>query len=93
MRVSQHPTGPDPIVNSDRITGTTEPEVGEEGNAVAGRPAGERRSNGFHVSTETKSTEKEPLNESEALTEGGSFDGVAPLQDIDAPDGNASPRP
>lgn len=78
-----HATGPDPIVSSDRLTGSTPPETGAESANVVGRPATEEPRTAFHESTETADTEAEPLNEGEALTEGGSFDGVAPLQDID----------
>jgi hypothetical protein len=79
-----HPVerGPDPIVNSDRGTGTTPPETGPESNDVAGRPAVERPRTAFHEPTETEGLEREPFNEREALEKGGSFDAVAPPEDL-----------
>jgi len=71
-------TGPDPVVNSDRGTGTTPPETGPESTNVVGRPAVERPRTAFHEPAETEGREREPFNEREALKEGGSFDGVAP---------------
>jgi len=70
--------GPDPVVNSDRETGTTPPESGAESNDVVGRPAVERPRTAFHEPTETEGEEREPFNEREALAEGGSFDGLLP---------------
>lgn len=70
--------GPDPVLNSDRGTGTTPPESGAESNSVVGRPAVERPRTAFHEAAETKGQEREPFNESEALAEGGSFDAVGP---------------
>jgi len=70
--------GPDPVVNSDRGTGTTAPESGPESNAVVGRPATEKPRTAFHEPAETKGQERKPFNETEALEEGGSFDAVAP---------------
>jgi len=69
-------------VNADRGTGTTSPESGAESNDVVGRPAVERPRTAFHEPAETKGEEREPFNEREALTKGGSFDAVAPLEDI-----------
>ena len=74
--------GPDSIVSSDRGTGTTPPETGAESNDVVGRPAVERPRTAFHEPAETEGLEREPINEREALEEGGSFDAVAPLEDI-----------
>jgi len=73
--------GPDPVVNSDRGTGTTAPETGPESTSVVGRPAVERPATAFHEAAETEGLEREPFNEREALEEGGSFDGVAPPGD------------
>jgi hypothetical protein len=70
--------GPDPVVNSDRGTGTTPPEQGPESNAVVGRPAVERPRTAFHEPAESKGEEREPFTEREALREGGSFDAIAP---------------
>ena len=79
-----HPSerGPDPVVNSDRGTGTTPPESGAESNDVVGRPATERPRTAFHEPSETEGEEREPFNEREALEEGGSFDAVAPPGDV-----------
>jgi hypothetical protein len=71
-------SGPDPVVNSDSGTGTTPPETGPESNAVVGRPATEPRTAAFHEPAETRSEERKPFDEREALAEGGSFDAVAP---------------
>ncbi len=83
--MSERPSGPDPVVSSDNGTGTTPPETGAESSNVVGRPATEKPLTAFHESTETAENEAEPLTEREALVEGGSFDGVAPLQDIERP--------
>lgn len=74
--------GPDPIVDSDRLSGTTAPERGPEGENVVGRPATERPLTAFHQATETPENEAEAFNEREALERGGSFSGIAPLQDL-----------
>ncbi|MDQ2857701.1 MAG: hypothetical protein M3R53_03490 [Candidatus Eremiobacteraeota bacterium] len=81
--MKQPASGPDPIVNSDRMTGSTSPETGPESNNVVGRPPTETPQTAFHEPAETPSSEVEPLNEETALKEGGSFDGVAPLQDVE----------
>jgi hypothetical protein len=73
--------GPDPIVSSDRGTGTTPPESGAESNDVVGRPAVERPRTAFHEPSETEGLERESFNEREALDEGGSFDAIAPPGD------------
>lgn len=78
-------SGPDPLLSSDNGTGSTPPETGAESSNVVGRPATEKHPRAFHESTETAETEAEPLTEREAVAEGGSFDGVAPLQDIERP--------
>ncbi len=70
--------GPDPEVNSDRGTGTTPPESGPESNSVVGRPAVERPVTAFHEPNEREGEEREPVNEREALEEGGSFDALDP---------------
>jgi hypothetical protein len=75
---TQPEQGPDPVVNADRNRGTTAPEKGADGNSVVGRPAVERPETAFHEPAETEDEEREPFNEREALTEGGSFDAVAP---------------
>jgi hypothetical protein len=62
--------GPDPIVDSDRDKGTTGPEQMPEGSNVVGRPAG------------GPGDGKKPLAEATALNEGGSFDGIAPGQEV-----------
>lgn len=72
---------PDPIVDADRA-GKAPPEQGPESSNVVGRPAVERPRTAFHEPTETPEEEREPLSPAEALEEGGSFDGVAPLQDL-----------
>jgi hypothetical protein len=77
--------GPDPVVNADRDRGTTPPEQGPESNDVVGRPAVERPRTAFHEPAETPDLERKPLNEREALEEGGEFDGIAPLQDLPPP--------
>jgi hypothetical protein len=77
--------GPDPVVNADRGTGTTRPEQGPESGDVVGRPAVERPLTAFHEPAETPDRERKPLNEREALEEGGDFDGIAPLQDLPPP--------
>jgi hypothetical protein len=74
--------GPDPIDDSDRGTGTTPPEQGPESASVTGRPAVERPRTAFHQPAETPKDEREPLSETEALEEGGSFDAIAPPQDV-----------
>jgi hypothetical protein len=63
----------------------TAPEQGPESANVAGRPAVERPRTGFHVPTKTAEEERVPLSEAEALQEGGSFDAVAPPQELDPP--------
>jgi hypothetical protein len=80
MNTPQH--GPDPVVEADRGAGTTRPEQGPESSDVVGRPAVERPRTAFHEPAETPDEEREPLSPAEALEEGGSFDGVAPLQDL-----------
>jgi hypothetical protein len=75
---NQPERGPDPLVNSDRGTGTTPPESGPESASVVGRPATERPRTAFHEPAETAKQEREPFSEDEALAEGGSFDAVAP---------------
>jgi hypothetical protein len=77
--------GPDPIVDSDRGRGTTPPEQGPESADVTGRPAVERPRTAFHQPAESTEDEREPLSETEALEEGGSFDGIAPPQELDQP--------
>ncbi len=72
--------GPDPFVRADRGKGTTPPESGPESGDVVGRPAVEKPLTAFHEPNETPEEEREPLNEREALEEGGSFDGIAPLE-------------
>lgn len=74
--------GPDPVVDSDRLTGTTPPESGPESNDVTGRPAIERPRTAFHQPAESPDHEREPLTPAEGLREGGSFDAVAPPQDL-----------
>ncbi|MGP6156237.1 MAG: hypothetical protein ACLPYS_01650 [Vulcanimicrobiaceae bacterium] len=74
--------GPDPIVDSDRLTGTTKPEGGAEGANVVGRPAVEQPLTAFHQPEEKTENEAEPFNEREALERGGSFYGIAPLQEV-----------
>lgn len=74
----QSETGPDPVVNSDRGTGTTPPETGPQSGSVVGRPAAERPPAAFHQPAETEGQERKPFNEREALEGGGSFDAVAP---------------
>jgi hypothetical protein len=74
--------GPDPIVNSDLGKGTTSPETGPESTAVVGRPAVERPRTAFHEPHETEGHEREPFNEREALEKGGSFDAVAPPEEL-----------
>lgn len=76
--MAQRETGPDPIVNSDRIRGTTPPESGAESNSVVGRPATEKPRTAFHEPAETAASESEPLTEREALESGGSFDAILP---------------
>ena len=82
--MAQPASGPDPLLDADRLTGSTSPETGSESGNVVGRPATEKPETAFHESTETSGTEAEPLDQTEALAEGGSFDGVAPLQDVDS---------
>ena len=74
--------GPDPVLNADQGTGTTPPEQGAASANVVGRPAVERPRTAFHEPAETVAEEQQPLSKDEALAEGGSFDGVAPLQDV-----------
>ena len=73
--------GPDPVLDADRA-GTTPPEQGAESTSVVGRPATERPRTAFHENAETADEEREPLSPAEAVEEGGSYDGVAPLQDL-----------
>ncbi len=82
--MKQPASGPDPIVNSDRMTGSTSPVTGPESTNVVGRPATEKPQTAFHEPAETTATEAENLSEEAALTEGGSFDAIAPVQDADA---------
>jgi hypothetical protein len=60
--------GPDPVVDSDRGTGTTRPEQAPEGSNLVGRPG--------------KGHGQKPLNEGAALKKGGSFDAIAPGQEV-----------
>ena len=75
---NQPERGPDPLVDSDRGTGTTPPESGPESASVVGRPAAAGPKTAFHEPAETPEHERKPLNERAALAEGGSFDAVAP---------------
>ena len=75
---NQPERGPDPLVNSDRGTGTTPPERGPESGSVVGRPATEKPKTAFHEPAETSEHERRPLSEGEALSKGGSFDAVVP---------------
>ena len=74
--------GPDPALNADRGTGTTPPEQGAQSGNVVGRPDVERPKTAFHEPAETRKEEQQPLSPAQAEKEGGSFDGVAPLQDV-----------
>ncbi len=80
--MTQPAHGLDPIVNSDRITGSTPPETGPQSSNVVGRPAIEKPLTAFHEPAEKPDSESEPLTEKETLLEGGSFDSLAPLQEI-----------
>jgi hypothetical protein len=77
--------GPDPYLDADRGTGTTPPESGPESTSVVGRPAVERPKTAFHEPDETPDEEREALNEREALEKGGSFDAIAPPEDLAGP--------
>ncbi len=68
----------DPAYDADRGPGKAPPESGAESANVVGRPPVERPRTAFHEAAETPDLEREPLNEREALDEGGSFDGIAP---------------
>ena len=68
----------DPVYESERGTGSTPPEAGQDETSVVGRPAVERPRTAFHETSETDAEEREPFNEGEALREGGSFDAIAP---------------
>jgi hypothetical protein len=70
--------GPDPVVDSDRGTGTTPPESGPESADVVGRPAVERPLTAFHQPAETPELEQRPLTKREAEERGGSFDAIVP---------------
>ena len=76
--------GPDPYLDADR-NGTAPPESGPESANVVGRPAVERPKTAFHEPAETPDEEREPLNEREALEKGGSFDAIAPPEDLRGP--------
>ncbi len=76
--MTHQPTDPDPVVDSDRGTGTTPPESGPESANVVGRPAVERPLTAFHEPDETPEDERRPLTKREAVERGGSFDGLAP---------------
>jgi hypothetical protein len=73
--------GPDPVLDADRDR-KAPPESGPQSENVVGRPAVERPRTAFHEPAETADEEREPVTPAEALKEGGSFDGVAPLQDL-----------
>ena len=75
---NQPDQGPDPVVNSDRGSGTTPPERGPESGSVVGRPATEKPKTAFHEPAETADDERASLDKGEALSHGGSFDGIAP---------------
>jgi hypothetical protein len=67
----------DPVFASDRDGGSTPPESGEQSGSVVGRPlAAHEHAIGFHEHTETLDLEREAISKSEALFEGGSFDGL-----------------
>jgi hypothetical protein len=83
--MSNEQPGVDPVFASDRGTGSTPPEQGPESNSVAGRPATEKPRTAFHERTEGQAQEREPLSEDEALAEGGSFDAVAPPENLSPP--------
>jgi len=68
----------DPVFDADRGRGSSTPESGPESSDVVGRPAVERPLTAFHEPHETAAVEREPVNEDEALAEGGSFDAVSP---------------
>ena len=65
----------DAVHAADRNGGVVGPESGEDSNNVVGRPQGEGQA-GFHEGTETLATDRAPFTPSEALDEGGSFDGL-----------------
>jgi hypothetical protein len=73
--------GPDPVVDADRLAGTTRPEKGDESASVGGRPAVEPAPRAFHQRGETPDKERKHLTEREALDEGGSFDAIVPPGD------------
>ncbi len=83
--MSNEQPGVDPVFASERGTGSTPPEQGPESNSVAGRPATEKPRTAFHERTEGQAQEREPLSEGEALAEGGSFDAVAPPENLSPP--------
>ena len=78
----QPQAGPDPVIDSDRGTGSTRPESGPESGNVVGRPAVERPPTAFHEPAETPELERRPLNEREATERGGSYDGFAPQGEL-----------
>ncbi len=65
----------DSVFASDRDRGSTAPEDGAASSNVVGRPNSDP-ANGFHEPEESAGVEREPFNPDEALTAGGSFDGL-----------------
>jgi hypothetical protein len=67
----------DPIFESDRNSGSTLPETGEQSSNIVGRPTdAAEHAVGFHEHSETVAQEREAFSGEEALLEGGSFDGL-----------------
>jgi hypothetical protein len=64
----------DPTDDNVRGKGITPPETGPAGQDVAGRPAPDSTSRGFHVPTESDRLEREGVDPQTAMEEGGSFD-------------------
>lgn len=73
----------DPVFAADRERGSTPPESVEASSNVVGRPLDEgEHAIGFHERSETPDVERESFSETEALHEGGSFDGLgSPVAD------------
>ncbi len=80
--------GPDPVVDSDRLKGTTPPELGDEGESVTGRPAVEPPPWAFHQRLERPNDEMQEVSKRRAVEDGGSFDAIAPLDELENPDGS-----
>jgi hypothetical protein len=73
----QSPQNLDPVFAADRERGSAPPASGEASGNVVGRPRDEgEHAIGFHERSETPDLERAAFSETDALAQGGSFDGL-----------------